>query len=79
MSPKGVSSDARSGRGLFTPGRTAVALLAVLAIVFVCVNTREVTIRLIIPEVTMPLWLALVGMFAAGLVCGGYALRRRTP
>jgi uncharacterized integral membrane protein len=72
MSPKDVTSTS-----LFTPGRIVVAVVAVLAIIFICVNTREVTIRAIIPEVRMPLWAALVGMFAAGLLCGGYLLRRR--
>lgn len=49
-----------------------------LAIVFICVNTGDVTIRVIIPKVTMPLWLALLGVFLAGGICGGYVFRRRT-
>ncbi|MGX1486743.1 hypothetical protein RKD45_005819 [Streptomyces griseus] len=60
MSPKDVSSG--SG-GAFSPARIAVTLLAVLTIVFICVNTTEVTIRVIIPKVTMPLWAALLGVF----------------
>ncbi|MER6235617.1 LapA family protein [Streptomyces clavifer] len=74
MSPKDVSSGATSA---FSPGRIAVTLLAVLAIVFICVNTDEVTIRVIIPKVTMPLWAALLGVFVAGLLCGGYVMHRR--
>ncbi|MGW1468096.1 DUF1049 domain-containing protein [Streptomyces sp. NPDC002308] len=78
MSPKNVSSDGRgASNGWLTPGRIVVAVIAVLAIVFICVNTGDVTIRVIIPTVTMPLWLALLGVFLAGLVCGGYVFRRR--
>lgn len=75
----------RSGKGArggvrewFTPGRIAVTVLAVLAIVFIFENTREVKIRLLIPEVTMPLYLALLAMFVVGALCGGYFFRRRS-
>lgn len=78
MSPKDVSSGGATGKGLLTPGRIGVIALAVLAVIFICVNTQDVTIRLWIPEVTMPLWLALLGVFLAGAVCGGYVFRRRT-
>ncbi|MEU0127910.1 MULTISPECIES: LapA family protein [unclassified Streptomyces] len=74
MSPKHVSSGSA-----FTPARIAVTILAVLALVFICVNTAEVTIRVIIPKVTMPLWAALLGVFVAGLLCGGYFFRRKAP
>ena len=74
MSPK----DVTTGRsGAFSPARIAVTVLAVLSIVFICVNTDEVTIRVIIPTVTMPLWAALLGVFVAGLLCGGYVMHRR--
>ncbi|MFD6276982.1 DUF1049 domain-containing protein [Streptomyces sp. NPDC060209] len=74
MSPKDVSSG---NTGAFSPARIAVTLLAVLTIVFICVNTAEVTIRVIIPKVTMPLWAALLGVFLAGVLCGAYLFRRR--
>jgi uncharacterized integral membrane protein len=73
MSPKDVSRDTSA----FSPARIAVTLLAVLTLVFICVNTAEVTIRVIIPEVTMPLWAALLGVFLAGGLCGAYLFRRR--
>ncbi|MEI7030314.1 LapA family protein [Streptomyces pratensis] len=76
MSPKDVSSG--RGAGLLTPGRIAVAVLIVLVIVFICMNTEKVTIRVLIPEVTAPLWLALLAMFLIGLACGGYLFRRRS-
>ncbi|CAM5336099.1 LapA family protein [Streptomyces atroolivaceus] len=74
MSPKDASSGSA---GPFSPARIVVTLLAVLTIVFICVNTAEVTIRVIIPKVTMPLWAALLGVFLAGGLCGAYLFRRR--
>ncbi|MEV6262743.1 DUF1049 domain-containing protein [Streptomyces sp. NPDC051784] len=75
MSPKDVSSETK---GAFAPARIAVIVLAVLAIIFICVNTAEVTIRVIIPKVTMPLWAALLGVFVAGGLCGAYLFRTRS-
>lgn len=67
-------SDSRFG-SLVTPGRVTVAVLAVLALIFIFENTRDVKIRLLIPEVTMPLWMALLGCFIVGALAGMY-LRR---
>ncbi|GAA1359933.1 lipopolysaccharide assembly protein LapA domain-containing protein [Streptomyces beijiangensis] len=78
MSSKETSGGARSGLGgQFTPARIAVIALAVLALVFIFENTRQVTIRLLIPEVSMPLYMALLAMFVVGVLCGGYFFRRR--
>ncbi|MEU3462206.1 DUF1049 domain-containing protein [Streptomyces sp. NPDC006733] len=71
------TSSGTSGQGVVTPSRIAVAALAVLGLVFIFENTRQVKIRLIIPEVTMPLWLALLGVAVIGGVCGAYVFRRR--
>lgn len=57
---------------MLTPGRVTVGLLAFLALVFIFENTRTTKIRLLIPEVTMPLWLALLGTALIGVVCGAY-------
>ncbi|MEU3602579.1 LapA family protein [Streptomyces sp. NPDC006798] len=74
-------SGGRSGRvgDWFTPARTAVVVLLVLAIVFMAENTEQVRIRLIIPLVTMPLYLALLLMFVIGALCGALFFRRRSP
>ncbi|MEU2760311.1 MULTISPECIES: LapA family protein [unclassified Streptomyces] len=77
MSPKDVSSGSGRAQGSLTPGRIAIGVVVVLVIVFICVNTGDVTIRVLIPEVTMPLWAALAAMFLIGLGCGGYLFRRR--
>ncbi|MER5471868.1 DUF1049 domain-containing protein [Streptomyces sp. NPDC002935] len=82
MSPKtSQSADASGGKGPregpLTPARVVVALLAVLTLIFVFENTRSTKIRLLAPEVTMPLWLALLGTGLIGALCGAYAARRR--
>jgi uncharacterized integral membrane protein len=59
-----------------TPGRVVVGLLAVLALVFVFQNTQSTDIQLLVSEVTMPLWLALLGTGLVGAVCGAYFMRR---
>ncbi|MFG2312319.1 DUF1049 domain-containing protein [Streptomyces sp. NPDC048566] len=80
MSPK-TTENATGGRrpreGLVTPGRIVVAVLGVLGLIFIFENTSSTRIRLIVPEVTMPLWVALLATALVGALCGAYALRRR--
>ncbi|MCX4237441.1 DUF1049 domain-containing protein [Streptomyces ortus] len=72
------SGGAGAGRGsVLTPGRVAVVALAVLGLVFIFENTRATKIRLLIPEVTMPLWVALLATAVIGALCGAYSMRRR--
>ncbi|NGO09670.1 LapA family protein [Streptomyces sp. HC44] len=66
-----------AAKDLLTPGRIAVAVLAVLALIFVFQNTGDTEIRLIVPEVTMPLWLSLLGTMVIGALCGAYFMGRR--
>ncbi|UED87218.1 hypothetical protein [Streptomyces profundus] len=61
----------------FTPGRIIMLVIAVVTLIFIFGNTRQTRIRLLIPEVTMPLWLALLFTLAIGALCGVYAARRR--
>jgi len=83
MSPKTSESGGKAGggtggaRGPLTPVRVAVGALAVLALIFIFENTRATKIRLLIPEVTMPLWMALLGTAVIGALCGAYFMRRR--
>ncbi|MFF3323537.1 lipopolysaccharide assembly protein LapA domain-containing protein [Streptomyces sp. NPDC002889] len=73
-----AGSARRSGlREWLTPARIAVIVLAVLAIVFIFENTDQVEIRVLVPLVTMPLYLALLAMFVIGALCGGLFFRRR--
>jgi uncharacterized integral membrane protein len=64
-------------RDWLTPGRTAVLVLTALALVFIFENTRKVKIRLIVPQITMPLWGALLITFVVGLLAGLYTGRAR--
>lgn len=72
----GTGRETRSG-GVFTPGRIAIGVVLVLLLVFIFENTRQVRIRLLIPEVSMPLYLALLATALLGAVCGYYAAARR--
>ncbi len=56
----------------WTRGRVIVAVVALLTLVFIFENTRSVKIRLLVPEVAMPLWLALFATGVIGAVCGMY-------
>jgi uncharacterized integral membrane protein len=79
MSPKTSESAGGSGHGgALTTGRVSVVALAVLALIFVFENTGSTRIRLLIPEVTMPLWMALLGTGLIGGLCGAYLVRRRS-
>ncbi|AVZ76255.1 DUF1049 domain-containing protein [Streptomyces lunaelactis] len=78
MSPKEASSRAKGGvSGRFTPARIIVIVIAILAVVFIFENTRHVKVRLLIPEVTMPLYLSFLAMFVIGVLCGWFLFRRR--
>ncbi|MHB9857972.1 LapA family protein [Streptomyces sp. YIM S03343] len=60
-----------------TPGRVAALVLAALGLIFIFENTHDTKIRLLIPEVVMPLWSALLISAIIGVLCGGYFMRRR--
>jgi uncharacterized integral membrane protein len=83
MSPKTSKSGGKAGGGtrgarvLLTPTRVAVGALGLLALIFIFENTRTTEIRLLIPEVTMPLWMALLATGIIGALCGAYFVRRR--
>jgi uncharacterized integral membrane protein len=73
-----VGGGTHGSRGsAVTAGRIIVLVLAVLAIVFIVQNTQSTTIRVLIPEVIMPLWLALLGTGVIGALCGALFLSRR--
>jgi uncharacterized integral membrane protein len=64
-------------RDRLTPGRIVVLVLGVLGLVFIFENTRDVRIRLLVPEVTMPLWLALLITYVIGWLCGRFLTTSR--
>ncbi|MFE6822463.1 lipopolysaccharide assembly protein LapA domain-containing protein [Streptomyces sp. NPDC057690] len=81
MSPKTTKAPRSGGRNeALTPGRIVVLALAVLTLVFIFQNTQPTEIRLLIPEVTVPLWTALLAMWIIGALCGvsfAYFRKRR--
>ena len=52
-------------------------LLLVLAAIFVLENRRSTTVRFLIPEVTAPLWVALLVSMLVGVIAGALMARRR--
>ncbi|MFI7411961.1 DUF1049 domain-containing protein [Streptomyces sp. NPDC049627] len=75
----GVKGSGRQRRlsEWLTPRRITVLVLVVIALVFIFENTDDTEIRLLIPLVTMPLWLALLGVGVIGALCGALFMSRR--
>jgi len=63
MSTAPNSPDGRSG---LSTRQIVAIVLVVLGIVFIVVNRHEVDIRLIIPVIRMPVWVALTITFLIG-------------
>ncbi|KOG87352.1 DUF1049 domain-containing protein [Streptomyces varsoviensis] len=74
--PSGGPSGGRA-RELVTPSRLLLLVIAILALVFVFENTRQVKVRLLLPEVTVPLWIALAVMLVIGWLVGRFVTFRR--
>ncbi|WP_217242906.1 hypothetical protein [Streptomyces sp. AC555_RSS877] len=52
-------------------------LITAIALIFIFENRTSVKIRLLIPEVTMPLWGALLIAWGLGMLACALTLRRR--
>jgi uncharacterized integral membrane protein len=61
---------------VLTPRRVTAVVVGAIAVVFVAENTRAVKVRLLIPEITLPLWTVLAGAFVLGIVLGVIIWRR---
>ncbi|MFJ3492722.1 LapA family protein [Streptomyces sp. NPDC086091] len=82
MSPKtspAARSTGTSGTpdGAATPGRITVLALVLLALALSLQNTGDTRVTLLVTEVTLPLWSALLATGAVGALCGAYLVRRR--
>jgi len=64
-------------RSRVSPRLVLGAVLVVLLVVFTFENRAETRIRFIIPEVTAPLWVALLGAALIGAVAGALLSRHR--
>ncbi|WP_328770894.1 hypothetical protein [Streptomyces sp. NBC_00286] len=52
-------------------------LITAIALVFIFENRASIKIRLLIPEVTMPLWGALLIAWGLGMLASAFTVRRR--
>ncbi|MFE9022578.1 DUF1049 domain-containing protein [Streptomyces sp. NPDC007808] len=83
MTAKTSRRDRKAGgtrtgwREALTPKGITVLVLLALALVFIFENTRTTEIRLLVPLVTMPLWLALLGVGVVGVLLGVLFMSRR--
>jgi len=76
------AQGAHRAPGSFRSRRPSVRLILILVlaaavIAFIAGNTKQTSIRVIVPVVTMPLWLALVGTAAISLLVGWLLTRRK--
>ncbi|MGP3949430.1 hypothetical protein [Streptomyces sp. 7N604] len=76
-----TSTDRRPRTSFFSrPGVRRLApfaLITAIALIFIFENRASVNIRLLIPEVTMPLWGALLIAWGLGMLAWAFTLRRR--
>ncbi|NBE53178.1 hypothetical protein [Streptomyces boluensis] len=56
---------------------TPFVLITAVALVFIFENTASTEIRLLVPQVTMPLWGALLIAWGLGMLACAFAARRR--
>ncbi|KUO05953.1 LapA family protein [Streptomyces caeruleatus] len=77
MTAKTTSQSGRKPGRTMTPKGIIVLVLLAVALVFIFENTRETEIRLLVPLVTMPLWLALLAVGLIGALVGAYFMGRR--
>ncbi|MDQ6797895.1 MAG: DUF1049 domain-containing protein [Actinomycetota bacterium] len=70
-------SDQRGSR--VSPRFVVGAVLVALLIVFIVENRSRTDIRFIIPVVTAPLWVALLGSALVGAGAGALLTRQRHP
>jgi uncharacterized integral membrane protein len=61
---------------LLTPRRVTTVVAGAIVVVFVAENTRGVKVRLLIPEVTLPVWTVFAGGFVLGIFLGVLIWRR---
>lgn len=73
----GTAGGRSAWRDRITPTRILMLVLAALAIILIAENNRDVEIRLLVPVVTMPLYLALLMMWIIGVLCGALLVHSR--
>jgi uncharacterized integral membrane protein len=61
----------------FSVRQTVAIVLLVLGVIFILENRRSTTIRFLVPVLTAPLWVALLGSLLVGVVAGALITRNR--
>jgi len=65
-----VERDGTTRRFPFTLRQLLGLVLLIVAVVFILENRSKATIRFLLPEVTAPLWVALLASALIGVVAG---------
>ncbi|MDQ6614009.1 MAG: LapA family protein [Actinomycetota bacterium] len=66
-----------SRRFPFTKRQVAGLVLIVLAVIFILENRASTTIRFLLPQISAPLWVALLMSALAGVLAGALLTSRR--
>ncbi len=67
----------RSLLARISPTQWVALILIVLAVIFVAENRNRVSITLLMIDITAPMWLVLLVLFAVGWIAGVLTVRRR--
>jgi len=71
-----MPEPARREGSPLSPKAIAAMVLVAVVVIFIFENTKKTKIRFLIPEVTAPLWTALLGAAALGVIAGWLLARR---
>jgi uncharacterized integral membrane protein len=74
-----TSQSGTSGRNIggVSYRTIGIAVIVILSVWFVLANTASATIRFWVPTVAAPMWIVLVGTFAAGGLTGWWVKGNR--
>ena len=76
MSPDG--ENRRAGMGGFTAKQVLIVVLVLVVVVLAIVNSQSIRVDFLIADVTLPLFVVIVGSAAIGWVIGWFSGRNRT-
>lgn len=66
----------KQGRSI-SAAQIGAGIALIIGLIFIFENTRSVRVRFLVPEVSSPLWLALLITFLLGAVTGYFVSRHR--
>lgn len=71
------SQPPKQGRSI-SAGQIGAGIALIVGLIFVFENTRKVKVRFLVPEVSSPLWFALLITFVLGGLTGYFLSRHRS-